>query len=65
VKKIDLIQTLRNHLKRSGLSQEELAHRIGVSTVTVNRWLNGNITKMHKTTEMAIYSYLKSAGALK
>ena len=35
-------QLLLNELKdRLGISQEELAKRIGVTFATVNRWLNG------------------------
>lgn len=33
------IKQIRNQLK---LSQEELAHELGVSFATINRWENGN-----------------------
>ena len=34
----DLVKEVRNQLN---LSQEELAHKIGVSFATINRWENG------------------------
>ena len=61
----DLIQTLKNHWKATGISQEELARRVGVRLGTLNKWFNGKIAKMHQATESAIRSYLRNAGALK
>ena len=37
----DLIKYIRKHLN---LSQEDLAHSIGVSFATINRWENGKST---------------------
>lgn len=65
MKQPDLIQTLKNHYEKNSLSQEDLARQIGVSWGTINRWFNGNKTKMHKATEIAIQAYLRNAGILK
>ena len=35
----DNIRTLRQNL---GLTQEEFAHRLGITVATVNRWENGH-----------------------
>jgi DNA-binding transcriptional regulator YiaG len=44
----ELVKEVRRQL---GLSQEELAHELGVSFATVNRWENGKTkpSKMAKT----------------
>lgn len=34
-------ETLKESRRQLGLSQEELAHALGVSFATVNRWENG------------------------
>ena len=34
-------ETVKDVRRRLGLSQEELAHALGVSFATVNRWENG------------------------
>lgn len=36
----ELIKKVREYLEKEGMSQEQLAHRIGVSYTTLNRWLN-------------------------
>ena len=35
-----LIADIKRYLDRRGISQEEFAHKIGVSFSTLNRWLN-------------------------
>jgi len=35
-----LIGDIRDHLSRRKISQEDFAHKIGVSFSTLNRWLN-------------------------
>ncbi len=35
-----LIADIRRYLDRKGMSQEDFAHKIGVSFSTLNRWLN-------------------------
>jgi len=37
----ELVKEVRRQL---GISQEELAHRLGVSFATINRWENGKTT---------------------
>ena len=37
----DLVKEVRRQL---GISQEELAHELGVSFATINRWENGKTT---------------------
>lgn len=36
----ELIRKVREYLRRRDISQEQLAHKIGVSYTTLNRWLN-------------------------
>lgn len=36
----DLIRQVKEYLRKEKLSQEQLAHKIGVSYTTLNRWLN-------------------------
>lgn len=35
-------EVIRNHRKKIGITQEEMANRLGVSTPAVNKWENGN-----------------------
>lgn len=35
-------EEVKNVRQKLGISQEELAHEVGVSFATVNRWENGN-----------------------
>jgi len=35
------IEEIRKIIKETGWTQEDLAREIGVTTATVNRWLNG------------------------
>lgn len=35
-----LISDIKNYLQKERLSQEDFAHKIGVSFCTLNRWLN-------------------------
>ncbi len=37
----NFLETVKEVRRRLGLSQEELAHALGVSFATVNRWENG------------------------
>jgi len=36
----ELVRKVREYLKKESMSQEQLAHKIGVSYTTLNRWLN-------------------------
>ena len=56
----ELITALKNHYKKTGISQEELSRRIGVDIMTLNRWFNGRFGKLHHVTELAIESFLKA-----
>lgn len=38
---MDLIERLQEYRLEKRLTQEELASKLGVAFVTVNRWLNG------------------------
>jgi putative transcriptional regulator len=55
----DLLKTLRERL--GGISQEVLAHRIGVSWSTVSRWENGKGTPSPLAREK-LKGVLKEAG---
>ncbi len=54
---LELIEALREHARKTGMSQETLAARIGVRLCTVNRWFNGKTTKMHAATTHSIRRY--------
>jgi len=36
----ELIRAIKDHLERNKISQEEFAHKVGISFSTLNRWLN-------------------------
>ena len=55
------IKTIRQQL---GLSQEELAHKLGVSFTSVNRWENGQ-TKPSKLAKKQIDILCKKSEKLK
>lgn len=40
-------EEVKNVRQKLGISQEELAHEVGVSFATVNRWENGNYKPSH------------------
>ncbi|PJD97540.1 MAG: transcriptional regulator [Parachlamydia sp.] len=52
------IKSIRQHLK---LSQEELAHKLGVSFTSVNRWENGQ-TKPSKLARKQLEALCKECG---
>ncbi len=54
---------LREIRGRLGLTQEELAERLGVSFATVNRW-EGDLAKPQRAAQQAIESLAKEAGLL-
>ena len=58
-----LVKEVRRQL---GISQEELAHELGVSFATVNRWENGktNPSKMAKTVWKQFYQRQIEEGKL-
>lgn len=43
-----LIRDIKRYLERRGVTQEEFAHKIGVSFSTLNRWLNKKNTPKSK-----------------
>lgn len=53
-----MIKAIRQHLK---LSQEELAHKLGVSFTSVNRWENGQ-TRPSKLAKKQIEMFCKECG---
>ena len=50
-----LIGDIKHYLSREKISQEDFAHRIGVSFCTLNRWLN----KKNKPKSKAIIEAIK------
>jgi putative transcriptional regulator len=52
------LKSIRQHLK---LSQEELAHKLGVSFTSVNRWENGQ-TKPSKLARKQLEAICKECG---
>lgn len=62
----ELIRCLKEFWAKAGVSQDELAHQLGVSIVTLNEWFTGRHTrKMHKATENAVRLFLTERGELK
>ena len=57
---------VREVRKQLGISQEELAHELGVSFATINRWENGKTmpSKMAKTVWRQFYQKLIDEGKL-
>ncbi|MCX5698915.1 MAG: helix-turn-helix transcriptional regulator [Candidatus Omnitrophica bacterium] len=55
---MDLVQRLGIHRLENKISQQLLAAKLGVSFVTVNRWLNGR-TKPNKIQQYHIEKFLK------
>jgi DNA-binding transcriptional regulator YiaG len=50
------------HLRQSlGMSQEDLAHALNVSYVTINRWENGK-TEPNKMTKTVFYTFCEQKG---
>ena len=50
------------HLRQSlGISQEELAHALNVSYVTINRWENGK-TVPNKMAKKVFYTFCEQRG---
>ena len=47
--------------KETGMSQEDLAHALGVSFATINRWENGK-TKPNKMAINVFFSYCERIG---
>jgi len=62
---IELIELLDAFAIRSGITQENMAHEIGITYPTLNAWFNGRHTKMHKATEDKVRLFLKARGELK
>ncbi|MCP4683568.1 MAG: helix-turn-helix transcriptional regulator [Desulfobacterales bacterium] len=56
-----LVKEMRRQL---GLSQEDLAHKLGVSFATINRWENGKTkpSRLAKTQFDTFLSQMKSGG---
>ncbi|NIA09309.1 MAG: helix-turn-helix domain-containing protein [Nitrospiraceae bacterium] len=57
----ELVKEVRRQL---GISQEELAHELGVSFATINRWENGK-TMPFKLTRMQFDAFCKKMVAAK
>lgn len=54
-----LLLGLKDHLFEQGISQEEAARAIGVSYVTLNRWMNGHTgVNLSGLTEKAIREFI-------
>ena len=60
----ELVKEVRRQL---GISQEELAHRLGVSFATINRWENGKTTpfKLARAQFDAFCQKMVAAGKLR
>ena len=60
-------QTVKSVRKQLGLSQEELAHELGVSYATINRWENAKTVpfKLARSQFEAFCIRMKEQGKLK
>jgi len=54
----ELLAELKEYMAENEITQEDAAHMIGVSWITVNRWLNNQTKTLHRTTEMAIRTFM-------
>lgn len=53
-----LLEDLKGYLYANGVSQREAAKAIGVSPITLNRWMNGHCQGIHEMTERIIRKYI-------
>ena len=56
----ELVKQLLVHKKKTGISNEVLAMRIGVRLGTVARWFSGRNQNMHELTQQSVIRYLKN-----
>jgi DNA-binding transcriptional regulator YiaG len=56
----DTVKQVRQSLN---ISQEELAHALNISYVTVNRWENGR-SKPNKMAKMVFYAFCEKKGLI-
>ncbi len=61
---MDLVKELDSYRLDNKITQQALAEQLGVSFVTVNRWLN-NKTCPSKIQEYQIEKFLKNKGVIK
>ena len=63
----DLLKTIKEVRTSLGLSQEDLAHALGVSFASINRWENGknSPSKLARAQFDAFCRKMKSQGKLK
>jgi len=57
-----LLADLKEYLLTNHIAQEEAARTIGVSYITMNRWMNGHTKKLTGLTVAAIRTYLGIKG---
>ena len=64
---VNFPQTVKSVRKQLGLSQEELAHELGVSYATINRWENAKTVpfKLARSQFEAFCIRMKEQGKLK
>lgn len=55
----NIAQNLKFYRGLAGLTQEELAHRSGVTLASINRIERGQVNKPHKPTLLALCKALK------
>ena len=61
---MDLVKELDSYRLEHKITQQVLAEQLGVSFVTVNRWLN-NKTRPSKIQQYQIEKFLKNKGVIK
>ncbi len=54
-----LVGDIKAYLRRNNITQEDFAHKIGVSFSTLNRWLNKKSTPKSKAIVNAIMNEIK------
>lgn len=59
---MDLVKELDSYRLENKITQQALAEQLGVSFVTVNRWLN-NKTRPSKIQQYQIEKFLKNKGS--
>lgn len=54
----ELLTDLKDYLAANHIAQEDAAREIGVSYVTLNRWMNGHTVKLTNLAWKAVRDYL-------
>jgi transcriptional regulator with XRE-family HTH domain len=54
----EMKKALNDFIEKSGCSQEDVAHQIGVTMASLNSWLRGRQVKMNPSTFKLVQNFL-------